>query len=74
MTMVLKPHTKHKVLQLVEVVGKVKRTESYPQIRESAADPDIYEVALAIQKVKINPISIININLCAEDFRVVDTG
>lgn len=72
MAMVLKPHTKHKVLQLVEVVGKVRKTESYPQIRESAADSEIYEVALAIQAVKVNPNSTININLSAEDFKIVD--
>lgn len=71
MAMVLKANKKYKVLQLIEVIDKVTRREIYGSIREGAADSEIYDVAQAIQNIKVNP-STININLCGDDFKIVD--
>lgn len=71
MAMVLKAARKMKVPQMIDLTGDKSITESFNNIKESAADSEIYDVAQAINALKVNQCKI-NIHTRAKDFNIVD--
>lgn len=73
MAMLLNATKKYKMLNLITDLGDSEVTESYAEIKESVADSVIFDVAQAIQDIKVNPCTI-NIQLRSDDFKVVYGG